>query len=160
MAVSTYDPCDVTLTFFGYPITGFAEGTFITVERSSETFTKVVGVCDGSRTRSHDRGGSIEFTVMQTAPINDWLSAMINADEATKNVIGPAIVKDNSGASIYFAPEAWIVSQPTGEFGTDQTSRTYRLETLNLAMVTAASGDSAIPDAVSKLVAGAALLNA
>ena len=159
MAVRTYDPCDVAMSFFGYPITGFADSTFVTVMRSADTFSRVVGVCDGSRTRSHDRGGSIEFTVLQTAPINDWLAAMINADEQTKNVIGPVIVKDNSGNSTYFAPEAWIVSQPNGEFGTDQTARTYRIETNNLAMYTGASADPAINEAVATLVAGAALLS-
>jgi hypothetical protein len=158
MAVRTYDPCDVAMSFFGYPITGFAEGTFITVERSSDTFTRVVGVCDGSRTRSHDRGGSIEFTVLQTAPINDWLAAMINADERTKNVIGPVIVKDNSGNSTYFAAEAWIVSQPSGEFSTDQTGRTYRIETNKLDMFTGASVDTAINEAVNATIAAAALL--
>src|SRR5690554_155366 len=159
MAVRTYDPCDVAMSFFGMPITGFAEGTFITVSRSSDSFSRVIGVCDGSRTRSHDRGGSIEFTVLQTAPINDWLAAFIAADEQFKNAVGPAIVKDNSGNSTYFAPEAWIVAPPTGEFGTDQTSRTYRIETNNISMFTGASADPAINEAVATLVAGAALLS-
>lgn len=159
MAVRTYDPNAITLSFFGYPISGFQEGTFVSVERSSETYARVVGVGDTSRTRSHDKGGRITFTLMQTAPINDWLAALLSGDEAENNVVGPAIVRDNSGNSTYTSTESWLVTQPTGEFSTDQTGREYMIECADLAMFTGSSADPAINEQVQQAIAAAGILN-
>lgn len=158
MSVRTYDPNDISMSFFGYPITGFMEGSFITVERDTETFTKVTGVGDVSRTRSHNKGGRITFTLMQTAPANDYLGALLAADEISKNVIGPCIIKDNSGNSTYVATESWLVTQPTGEFATDQTARSYTIDVSDLSMFTGASADPAINGLVNTAIAAYSVL--
>lgn len=152
MTVRTYDPNSVSLTFFGSTITGFQEGTFINVERDTETFTKVNGVGDVSRTRSHNRGGRITFTLMQTAPSNEVLAALLGADELDNNVVGPSFVKDASGYSIYSTSESWLVSQPGAEFSTDQTGREYMIDCADLSMFTASSADPAINDAVKQAI--------
>lgn len=159
MAVRTYDPNSVALSFFGYEITGFMEGTFISVERSSETYARVTGVGDVSRTRSHDKGGRITFTLMQTAPVNDWLAAILEADELNNDVVGPAIVRDTSGNSVYVSGDAWIATQPTAEFSTDQTGREYIIECADLTMFTGASADPAINELVRQAIGAYGLIN-
>ena len=55
MSVRTYDPKAVAVLIGGVPIGGFADGTFISVERDNDTFQKVSG-SDGivSRAKSNE----------------------------------------------------------------------------------------------------------
>mgnify|MGYP003652755452 CR=1 FL=1 len=65
MAVKTYSPKDITVIVAGTIITGFAEDTFVTLERDSEAFVKIVGA-DGevARSASADLSGTIVLIVM------------------------------------------------------------------------------------------------
>lgn len=153
MSVRTYDPNQVSLVFDTSLIIGFQEGTFISVERDTETFAKVVGVGDTSRTRSHNKGGRITFTLMQTSPSNEVLATMLQLDELTNEVVGPVNVEDASGKSVYGASEAWLVSQPGAEFSTDQTGREYVIECADLAMFTASTDDPALRDQIKAALA-------
>mgnify|MGYP000032262258 CR=1 FL=1 len=124
MAVKTYDPKSVVVTVGGYPISGFADGTFITVERSSDAFTKVVGA-DGevSRAKSADRSGSVTFTLMQTSNSNAVLSAFAIADENTGAGVVPILIKE--GNSIVFAAEGWVRKLPNAEWGKEVGNREW-----------------------------------
>ena len=48
--LATYDPKNVKVNVGGVPILGFADGTFITVERTSDNFEKITGA-DNRTTR-------------------------------------------------------------------------------------------------------------
>jgi hypothetical protein len=39
----TYDPSMIVASFLGIPISGYADGTFVAVERNNESFTLMVG---------------------------------------------------------------------------------------------------------------------
>jgi sucrose-6-phosphate hydrolase SacC (GH32 family) len=51
------------------------------------------------------------------------------------------------------------VTQPTGEFSTDQTGREYMIECADLAMFTGSSADPAINEQVQQAIAAAGILN-
>src|SRR5690554_4131808 len=44
MAVRTYDPQDVNVIVNGVVLTGFAEGTFVSIERDEESYTAYVEI--------------------------------------------------------------------------------------------------------------------
>jgi len=56
MAVRTFDPAQVVILLGGAPMSGFADGTFITIERETDTFQKESGA-DGviSRIKMNDK---------------------------------------------------------------------------------------------------------
>lgn len=111
--VKNYSPDLVDVVFKGILITGFAEGTFISIEREVDTFTKKVGsLGDVARTRSLNKSGKITITVMDTHPINDALATVIAADEATGLQYGPFSMKDRSGNTVARATEAWCMRVP------------------------------------------------
>jgi hypothetical protein len=78
----TYSPEHVILAFNGVIISGYANDTFIEVERDEDTFMKYTGsLGDVARTTNLNRGGKVTVTLMAVAPINDDLANMALADE-------------------------------------------------------------------------------
>lgn len=111
--LKNYSPDFVDVIFKGITITGFAEGTFVDVEREVDTFTKKVGsLGDVARTRSLNKSGKITITLMDTHPINDILATVISSDEQDGLSYGPFTLKDRSGNSIVRATEAWCMKVP------------------------------------------------
>jgi hypothetical protein len=134
--LGTYLPDQVAFIACGIPITGFAAGSFITVERNEDSFEFTPGAWPGSgcRSRKNNFSGRFTFTLLQSSADNLKLSALIALDEATGNGIAPTTLKDNSGTSLYAAAESWIVKPANGENGTEVTNREWIVESNLVAM--------------------------
>ena len=137
MAAKTYSPKKVSISVAGVIITGYAEGTFVSVERSSDTFTKAVG-SDGEvgRVHSADRSGLITLTLQQTSESNDVLSALQQVDELTLTGKFPVMVKDNNGTSLYTSGDAWIEKIADAEYSNDMSTREWRIACADLIAFT------------------------
>lgn len=111
-----YSPNDVIVTFSALNITGFADDTFVEIERDEDGFTTYTG-SDGNvcRTRNLNRTGKITITTMMTAPINTALAALAAIDEEDATEVYPIQVKDRSGEMLCSGAEAWIMKQPKVE---------------------------------------------
>jgi len=116
--VRTYDPKQVAISIGGYPISGFADGTFIRVERDEAAFTKKVG-CDGetSRAKTNNRAGTVTLTLMQTSSSNDALSSIALLDETSNAGVVPVLISDLSGRSTFFSANGWIEGPVAAEYG-------------------------------------------
>jgi len=143
MPVKTYDPKLVVLTVGGVPISGYADGTFIVVERSNDMFSKVSGA-DGqvSRAKANDRSGTVTVTLAQTSPSNDALQAIAVLDEKSNQGVKPVSCKDISGRSTFFSAFVWIRKVPNAEFGKEITNREWVLDCADLEMNVAGNPDS------------------
>ena len=135
MPVRTYDPKLVIVTIGGVPMSGFADGTFVTVERDNDNFSKVSGA-DGitSRARSNDRGGALTLTLAQTSPMNDVLSGFAKADELSNAGIVPVRIADLSGSTVLFAAFGWVKKPPAVEFSKEVSNREWVLDLADLDM--------------------------
>lgn len=136
----TYDAKEVALIFAGNPISGFADGTFVSVDQNEDSFTLAVGSDgEGARSKNNNRSATITFTLLQTSASNAALAALHNLDilSANGDGIGPVLVKDNSGNSLYTADKAWVRKPPTAEFGREVGSREWTIETHELVNLTA-----------------------
>ena len=133
MAVNTYSPKKVSISVAGVNITGFAEDTFVLVDRAVEAFTKQVGA-DGevARTASADRTGTITITLLQTSSSNDILAALQQTDEKTLNGKFPVMVKDNNGTSVAAASTAWIDKMAPVEYGAETGEREWVIQCADL----------------------------
>lgn len=131
--VRTYSPKDISIIIGGATMSGYAEDSFCTIERSADAFTKVVGA-DGevTRTASADKTGTITVTLLQTSPSNDVLSALQLADEVSLVGKFPLLIKDSFGTSLYEASTAWIMKVADSEFGADSGSREWTIECSDL----------------------------
>lgn len=130
--LSTYSPSDVTVVLsqgaVSHVVSGFAEGTFVTIERNSETFEMYTGA-DNTNTRIYKPNESCMVTVSlaQTSNSNDVLSALYLNDKATRNSSGlfAMTVKDNSGRSLFSASQAYIAVVPNAEFSDSMSTRDW-----------------------------------
>jgi hypothetical protein len=131
--VRTYDPGQHFASFAGVSLSGFAEGTYLTVERLSEAFTSQAGaggeVC---RVRNRDKRGNFKLILLATSLINDVLSAIADKDEESGQGIGIFHVADGNGTTVVNAPASWIKKKPSAEFADKSPNRTWEFECASL----------------------------
>jgi len=135
MAVRTYDPKSVVVSIGGVPMSGYADGTFLVVDRDEQAFTKVTGA-DGTSTRvkSNNRSGSMTLTLKQSSPSNDVLSGFTALDELSNSGVVPILIKDLSGNSLYFSATGWVQKFPSSEFGKEINNREWVLDLVDVDM--------------------------
>lgn len=116
--VRTYDPKKNSVIINGVALIGFHEGTYITIKPGSARVTKMVGG-DGAvaRVMSTDRSATLEVTLQQTSPSNDFLSALELADAVTGAGLATFLHRDASGRTLVAAPECWVGESPELGYG-------------------------------------------
>lgn len=135
-----YDPARVVVTFRGILIRGYAEGTFVSVSRETDTFSKSVGAQgDVTRVRSRNRSGRAAITLQQASPTNDELSAVALLDEETGLGYGPLLVKDLNGTTLASAEIAWLVKPADTGFADSAESREWAIDCEKVTMVVGGS---------------------
>lgn len=135
MAVYTYDPSKVAVIVGGIPISGFADGESIKVERTVDTYNKSTGL-DGktSRVKTNDKSGTITLVLAQTSPSNDTLSIQA-AKDSDEDVVTVTIEDVQSGSS-YTSATCWIKKPANAGFSKDITNREWIFEAVDLDMNT------------------------
>lgn len=133
--MKVYDPTEVTVSFAGIVIGGYADGEFVRVEQESDDFSDVVGT-DGevSRSKTSDRRATVTFMLMQTSESNDLLSAISNLDRDTPGGagVGALLIRDRQGRALYRSAEAWIQKPPDVSFDRAPTNREWTIRCAKL----------------------------
>lgn len=128
--MKTYDPQQVQVIVGGRLITGFAEDTFVEVERSEDMWSLKMGVDgEGTRSKSNNKSGQIRITLMSSSPSNAILQGFADADELNNGGLVPAMVKDGNGSDLALAEQAYIKKLPTLGKGKEIAGNQWVLET-------------------------------
>ena len=135
-ALKIWDLDQLSVIACGIPVdSGYGEGECIKVEWDEEDFTDKKGA-DGEMTRSKTYNGaaSITITLMQTASANALFSALSLVDRKAKNGagVGPMLLRDRGGATIYGASKSWIAARPSPTFGREATHRDWKFRCSDL----------------------------
>lgn len=129
MTVKTYDPKNVQLIVGGVPINGFADGTFISAERTNDAFTMVSGAAgEVTRAKSNDRTGMVTITLLQSSLSNDVLSGFALADELSNSGIVPVVIKEVTGNTVIFSGEGWVRKFPVTDYAKEVSNREWVLD--------------------------------
>lgn len=143
MATRTYDPKAITVVIGGFPMGGFADGTFVSVMRSNDAFTKTVGADgDTTRVKSNDKSGELTLTLDQTSLSNDALSTIAIRDELANAGVVTVRIKDLLGASLYVSATGWIRKVPEVEYGKETSTREWVLDLADLETFTGGNFDA------------------
>jgi hypothetical protein len=133
--VLKYDPSNVCIIYAGAIISGYDDGTFVTIERNNDMWALKMGADGiGTRAKSSDKSGRVTVTLMQSSPSNDTLSGLAIADELSGAGAAPLLVRDGSGRTLATALTAWVVKLPAAEFGKEVGNRAWVFETDSLAL--------------------------
>lgn len=129
MSFAEYDASQVTVVFNGAILSGYADGTFVTVNFDEQQWNKTTGA-DGltQRSKTGNYAGNVSVTLLNGSASNDVLSAAWNADRVGNNGKGPLIVRDLSGRTIWSAKNAWVQQMPSQGFGKDAENREWVLD--------------------------------
>ena len=132
MAIKVYDPASVVVLFNGIPLSGYADGTFISASQNTPAFTLFVGTSgEAARALTNNQSGTIQVTLQQTSTSNDVLSAFHAADlVAPAGVsIAAVLVKDLNGSTLMLATTSWITKFPDVSFSRGVGNWTWTIET-------------------------------
>jgi len=118
--MKTYDPTEVQINVGTLTLTGFAEGTFITITRNTtERYKKKVGAKgEVSRSKVSDNSGTIEVTLKHTSPSNLQLY-ILDQIPATFPI---TVIENGETKFVASATEAWIEKLPDPEFSADESN--------------------------------------
>lgn len=136
MTVQTYDPKDVAVSIDGRLLTGFGED-MITAERENPQVDDLSGAQgDVARVMTNDKRGTVIITLLQTSPSNLILSDLANLDGVDgANKVFPLMIKDNRGADIIQAEDAWVSQPPRTVYNKNVESREWTIRAGKLEMV-------------------------
>ena len=126
-----YNPDQVLIYFLGQVLTGFADGSFITVSQMSPGFDDVVGT-DGevARSKTNDRRVKVVVKLLQTSLSNSVLSAAHQSDLNSPNGLGVGTFKMqdlSSLGTIVEGQQAWVVQYPESDFDRKAGSREWEI---------------------------------
>src|SRR3954464_1519238 len=103
--VHTYNASRVVVIVAGFPVSGFADGTFVNITMVNDAITSQVGA-DGeiARAISTDRRCTVTLTLQQTSQTNDFLSTLFNIDMLScGGRSGPILIQDLCGTTLFSA---------------------------------------------------------
>lgn len=128
MAIANYSPDLVNCLAFGIPISGFADGTFITIGKDKVPFG-TTETADGQVARlfTNSQTYTISLTLHRGSPSNDVLTKLWRLDELTQKAKFPLFIKDSSGSDLFFSTNTWIEGLPNMVQSTSFDTRTWVL---------------------------------
>lgn len=139
--LGSYSPEDVvvTLTTTGgvtHQVSGFLEGTFITINRNVPFATLYTGSDNTSaRVVRKNKSANVTLHLHQTGESNDILSALMDLDgqdPTSGNGVFSIFIKDLNGRSLYHADQAFVGTQPDSTFAQEITSRDWVIHAIDL----------------------------
>lgn len=129
--MATYDPKLVQASHGSVILADFAEGTFIEVSQTNEAFELKQGAAGASEWVNKNMDMyDIKFTLLQTSPVNDLLSAALESDKSTNAGALPFMLKDAGpgGTTLVSFGEARIVKAPNAAYGDSTIGREWNLK--------------------------------
>ncbi len=114
--MSNYDSKNVSVIIDGHFVTGFHDGTFVSVEKNNDNFTEHVGAQgDVTFSENADGSGTITFTVKQTSTSLPYLQKL----SKRKDTYSARVIDANDGSFKAGGNEARIRRTPGREFGSE-----------------------------------------
>lgn len=139
--LATYSPEDVKLILtaldgsWSHTVNGFADGTFLTVERVIPHATLYNGA-DKSNVRVVRAVKNCDLTASLhlASESNDVFSQLLANDEFSRDGSDcfRVMVKDTIGRTVMSSPAAFIGTSPTAGFSTDVETRDWVIHAINL----------------------------
>ncbi len=154
MGLASYSPEDVVFLIGGIiPITGFADGTFITIHKASQIYETVV-TTDGkiSRTQVENPLYTVNLSLSSVAQDNEILTALSFLDRKTGRGKVPILVRDHLGTSLFYASVAWIEGIPDVTYGVDVSNRDWVFNCVGVTEIVGGNErSSGVPDVLAAL---------
>lgn len=123
-----YDPNDVNVIVDGVALTGFAEDTFVSAERTEDNFTEYVGAQgEVAMAESNNRTGEITVTLEGTSPSVEYLNGLANR-KGKNAIVSVSVVDLNDDSRVVISgAEARVRKPAVYEAGKEIAEREFVL---------------------------------
>lgn len=147
--IREYNPDKVNVSWGDgtLPLRGFADGTFITMTRANPRTDATVGAHgDVAITKTADRTGTVEITLLQNSPSNVELSAIVNTEDAAKELFRSSfVVEDPNGGVIARAKRCHIQEPAAITLGDGQNAKVWVFFAEDIEYLTLPAGMNTSP---------------
>lgn len=130
LTTTAYDSKKVKLIIGGATVSGFTEGTKLTITKETPLTETLVGVDnDQSVSVISNTSGTLTFNLQNTAPWNGILELQAFQGAQTGKIFFPVVMEDPSGSSL-LSTHGWLEVQPdySASQGVDSRSWVIRLQ--------------------------------
>lgn len=141
--LATYMPEEVTILLAGIPVSGFIQGSFISVDKDVKPFTSK-RTADGtvSRMYNNDQTYTITLTLYSGSDSNQLLTRLWQLDEITQRGKFPLMIKDGSGSDLFFSTTTWIEGIPSLVKSNQYEARAWILRSSSAIINIGGNGDA------------------
>lgn len=135
--VTAYSAQNVTVTYLGKVLSGFADGDdAIMVERNKPSMTQVIGIQgDGVYAQTSDKSGVVTLKLLQGCEENAFLSAKIAASELGGILSGELIITETGNDARVTARKCLIEGMPKFQRGEGLTPVEWRFLSTDIDIV-------------------------
>lgn len=138
--VGTYSPEDMTVVISVNEVThavgGWAEGSFLSVERAMASSTMVLGATAAGACRvfRSNPAATVSMTLTSSSSDNDVLMSIWEKDSETRDNswLFNMTLLDGTGRSSFHCSQCYIENIPTATFGTETESRTWVIHAMQM----------------------------
>jgi LysM repeat protein len=127
--ITTYDAKDVNLIVNGVYGTGFAEGTFITYEKTEDNYALSVGAQgDVARAKVNNPLGTITVTFQQTSPQVKQYNDLAKSGK----IVEARVIEKGSQTVKVGGTQCFIMKPANGEYGSEISNREFTIQVMDM----------------------------
>lgn len=125
MAVATYSPEDVVITFSGYILEDWDS---VSISKASESFRQVRGIRGkNTRIRVNDTSSEVNIEVALTSELNYVFSEILRQDQITGNGRLEITIKNVNGGEVFSTTDAYICKDADQNYQKDISTRSWKI---------------------------------
>lgn len=129
--VTSYDAKDVSVIVNGVYLTGFAEGTFVSFEKTEDNYAISVGAQgDPARAKVNNPLGTITVTLQQTSPQVSYLNNLARSGK----IIEARVMHKGTGTEKVGGTQCFILKEAAGEFSNEISSREFTIQIMDYSV--------------------------
>jgi hypothetical protein len=158
--IKTYAPQAVRIAWGGFPLSGFADGEFVTVTPNSDLTDEVVGAGgDVALTKIANWTGTVTITLLQNAETNLYLSNIYYAQQRADDIVRENLtIVDPSGSTLYECRDTHLKTAAPVTLSDGQNAKTWTFFVSNMIPVSSNSEITQALGVASQVAAAAELL--
>ena len=112
-------------------MTGFAEGTFVSYEKTEDNYAISVGAQgDPARAKVNNPLGTITVTLQQTSPQVSYLNNLARSGK----IIEARVIHKGSNTEKVGGTQCFILKEAAGEFSNEISSREFTIQIMDYSL--------------------------
>ena len=129
--VTTYDAKDVSVIVGGVYLTGFAEGTFVSYDKTEDRWTISTGsMGDTARAKVNNPLGTITVTLQQTSPQVSYLNKLAKSGK----LVEARVIHKGTNTEKIGGTQCFILKEAAGEFSNEISNREFTIQVLDMTI--------------------------